>query len=250
MDVPKISLRRRSRALAVAGGALALGLCLIAPAEASSGEIIEASANGSLSTIAGSVTWTGCVNAVPPPPPGLVGPGETPPAPSPPYCAWAPYLTLGPGKSAADCTSADRRLASLGAGVSLLWSEASRSDLGSTAFSLSSVPLNSEANRLLCLSVLETAQTGKTLPCMPPGPPLPPGWHCPYANQTYVRILAAAPLPTPPVQPTAGTSTAPIGTAATVVHAPRRCRSAKAGFTPSRRPRCRRPKKHHRTTRS
>ena len=201
----------------VIGIAFAVALLMPTGALASSGEITRAEANAEWThgSISGSVTWTGCVNAVqpprPPPPPPPPQPPQplhlgSPSAPELPYCAWIPYATVGPASSSPDCSSADRRLPGLGEGVLLVWSGGERQGPGSTAFDLPSVSLDGAPGQLLCLSLTEIAQTDKTIPCAPPGEPLPPGWHCPYATASHPISLAEALLvaPSEPEEPPDG----------------------------------------------
>ncbi len=183
--------------------ALALSLAGPAGAIGSSGEFTRAEANADWTggSIAGSVTWTGCEHPVEPPQeppgPGPEGGGMTPLAPR--YCAWTPYVTVGPGFDASECAAPDRHLGQLGDGISLVWSGGETEALGTVAFDLSAVPLSGISPHLACISLIETAETGVELPCVPPGPPLPPGWHCPFRTARTDYTLAAASLLAPPV---------------------------------------------------
>jgi hypothetical protein len=180
------------------GVAFAVALFMPAAALASSGEITraEAIAEWTQGSVAGSVTWTGCANAVRPPTQSPGGPESPPPEPA--YCAWIPYATIGPASSSSDCSAAARQLHGLGEGVSLVWSGGERQGVGSAEFDLTDVSLSGEPEQLLCLSATEYAQTDRTIPCMPPGEPLPPGWHCPYAIASYPVFLAEMMLVTQP----------------------------------------------------
>lgn len=138
-------------------------------AKASSGEIARAAANGASTEaeVAGSVAWTGCTHSVPwpvrPPWPGPIvewsgEPGSPEKVWPPPYCAWIPFATLGPGTAASDCSVPGRRYPeSLGDGISLIWSGSERRDLGSEDFEVSGVPFRADAGRLVCLSAIEIA---------------------------------------------------------------------------------------------
>ena len=198
--------------------ALAAALALVGPAGAagSSGEFTraEANADGSLGSIAGSVTWTDCEYQAeyPKEPRGPEGEGEMPLAP--PYCAWTPYVTIGPGSDASECAATNRWLGQLGDGISLVWSGGETGAPGTMAFDLYAVPLSGTTPQLACLSVVETAETGEEIPCMPPGPPLPLGWHCPFLTARTNHALAVASILAAPI---AGTQPA------TVSHRRRAC---------------------------
>lgn len=125
-----MSDRRGVLATVVSVFACALALTLPAYSLAAGGEFTQAESNAGWTqgSLAGSVTWTGCENAVAPPVEGPENPGEggkstTPLAPESPYCGWTPYVTVGPGTGPAECDSAERQLGSLGPEVGLVWSE-------------------------------------------------------------------------------------------------------------------------------
>lgn len=205
-------------------GISAAGLCLAPPARASSGEITraEASSDWTHASIAGSVTWTGCENAVTPPlpPPDPPGPEEpegeprpesAPESPESPYCGWRAFAALSPSPN---CESPARVT---------VWSEGERTDLATASFELPEVPLGGQPGQYLCLGATEIAQTEQMLPCAPPARPLPPGWHCPYETASYPHLLASAPLTAGETQGGAPAE-APTGEPATHLRHPRRCR--------------------------
>jgi hypothetical protein len=222
-------------------GIIAASFCLASPTFAASGEIsrAEAAPDWMHASIAGSVTWTGCENVLtaPQPPEGPVGEEYeaesgfpwAPESSASPTCAWRAFAALSP---TADCESVARVT---------VWSEGERSDQGTASFDMPDVPLNGQSGQYLCLEVIEVAADGMTIPCVPPGEPVPPGWHCPYATTSFLHLLASAPLFA------AGAPSAdPIGMhpdqAAT--H-PRRCRRRAKGFV-SRKSGC---SSHHRRRR-
>jgi hypothetical protein len=189
------------------GAGLTLGVLPTADAAAATGTITRAQANADWTqgSVAGSVTWTGCVNAVTPPAESLPGPEEPLPepessrastssTPESPYCAWTPYLTVAPASSSPDCSAAVRQLPDLGEGVSLVWSGGERIETETVSFDVPNTPLDGKPEQLLCLSLTEVAQSGETIPCAPPGEPVPPGWHCPYKNNSYPYVLASTQL--------------------------------------------------------
>lgn len=197
---------------AVAGLVLATAAVAVPAASASSGTITRAEANPDWSqgSIAGSVEWTGCEHPSPEPPEEPQPPEEKPlsseepedwPPPAPYVdCAWTAYATVGPN-SAEGCSDTERQLPDLGSQVTRVWSDAG-TDIGDATFDLPAVALNGSPFQLLCLSVLETTHSSQTIPCVPPGEPIPPGWHCPYVVVSYYYALAAASLAVAPAKST------------------------------------------------
>jgi len=127
---------------------VALGVVLFAPSsaaaeDAASGEFTrtEASADWTLASVAGSITWNYCEF-----PPGW-NVSTT--------CSWLPYVTVGPGTDAADCSSASRRWEELGDGISVAWSGSESGKPGWAAFDLTEIPLSGKPGQLVCLSVVE-----------------------------------------------------------------------------------------------
>ncbi len=182
-----------------------------ASALASTGEITRATASRDWTqgSIAGSVSWTGCVHAVQPP--TSTGPGPLPPpepSPEPPYCGWIPYVTVAPISVSADCAADSRRWPDLGEGVSLAWSGGERLAAGVAQFDLPEVPLDGSPGQLFCLAAIERASSG-TIPCVPPGEPVPPGWHCPYNIISYFIQFDSASIQAPP--PDLGLPSEPAG---------------------------------------
>jgi len=159
-----------------------------AAALGTSGRITLAEANTAWTQahIAGTVEWSKCDH-------GIGGQSE-PGSPPPPPCEWTPYATVGPGTPAADCSSPGREWPDLSNGVSLAWFGGARSGSGAATagFDVPDLALSGEPGQLLCLSLLEVAFTGKTIPCAPPGEPIPPGWHCPYVYEYVQHQLASA----------------------------------------------------------
>lgn len=226
--------RGQGVALSVAGLIL-LGLVLAPTALATNGAVTRAEANPTWTqaSIAGSVTWTGCVNAVSPPasPPE---PGSPPSGPEAPYCGWRAFATVGPS---GDCSTVDSDWPT-GYDGTTVWTEDLRTDLATVSFDLPQVPLGGEPGQYVCLGVVEVAQTGRTLPCAPPGEPIPPGWHCPYVMASYLHILASTALQTEP--PALGSPDA--GSVGEAPH--RRCRAGKHGVAHADKRRC--GNHHHR----
>jgi hypothetical protein len=138
--------------------------------------------------VAGSVSWTGCENVAPVPPSTLPGPEPSEPSepPDSSYCGWIPYATIGP---VGDCSSAERELPSLGPEVEAIWVGEERTDLGTANFEAADLPLHRSLPQLLCLSVIEVADTAAPIPCVPPGETVPSGWHCPYKRADYFYAL-------------------------------------------------------------
>ncbi|MGN6254665.1 MAG: hypothetical protein ACTHO8_06745 [Solirubrobacterales bacterium] len=168
----------------------ALALCLLAPAGAvaASGQITRslATPDWSYASIAGSVTWTGCeleAPKKPPEPPREEGEEELPPVDKPPpYCGWTPFVTVGPGSQASECSLPGREQPrSLGSGVTLAWEGSERRSEETAAFDVSGVPLSGGVGQLVCLSILEGAANFP--------------WH---AERTIP--LASAPLTAEPLQ--------------------------------------------------
>jgi hypothetical protein len=160
-----------------------------------SGEVTRATASADWTegSVAGSYTWIGCANAVTPP---AESPFETSESP-PPYCAWIPYATIGPGVSESECASTDRDWPDLGEDVTVAWWGGEFKGADMAKFKVPGILLDGASGQLLCLSAIEVAQSDETIPCVPPGPPLPQGWHCPYENRAYTHDLAAALLAAP-----------------------------------------------------
>jgi hypothetical protein len=114
---------------------------VVEPPEAPRGEIVRALANAdwTRSSIAGSVTWDGCIRTVGPPTS---------------FCAWIPYTTVGPGTSQSVCASAERDWSSLGEDVSLVSWGGEGIGAGVYEFDLPGIWLDHSAD-LLCLAVIE-----------------------------------------------------------------------------------------------
>jgi hypothetical protein len=194
--------------------AITLAALTISPgiAMASSGEITRAEANSdwTLGSIAGAVEWTGCEHwvaytAYPYYEWGEPYPeyrGAPKPAPPPPYCGWTPYATVGPGSQLSDCNSKDRRLSSLGEGITLVWSgEEHRRferDFTETAeFDISAIPLSGGTKQLACLALIETAP--QPIACIQIV-----GFYCPpYVMGSYRHEVASAFL-AGPLEPPVG----------------------------------------------
>lgn len=149
------------------------------------GQITEALASPDWmrGSFAGTVEWSGCAHPVPPP----SGPSSSYTA-----CTWTAYATVGPGTSEEACLSPDRQLNSLGAGVQLVWQGEARTEAGSESFAVADFPMDGAAGKVLCLAATEVGTDGKTIPCLPPGEPIPPGWHCPYHQVTYFSSLGSS----------------------------------------------------------
>jgi hypothetical protein len=127
-------------------------------------------------------------------------------------CGWIPYATVGPGTSQADCSSAGRRLDSLGQGVQLVWEGKEIGGPGSAGYDLQDVQLENGPNSpLLCLSAVEAV--AESIMCA--AEELPGGATCPpyVVEHVYYQLDSAlleppsvegpttAPALSPPVQP-------------------------------------------------
>lgn len=157
----------------------AVVLCLWAPASSfgsASGEIFHAVGEEGAVSSGGGVEWEGCDHRVPPTPPRPPTPPYPPGypwevgpyvvvSPSPPYCGWIPFATIGPGSSEADCSSADRaRPDELGEDVRLVWLGEEQRALGSQEFDASALSASEETDRLVCLSLIEIAPVAVVCP--------------------------------------------------------------------------------------
>jgi hypothetical protein len=181
----------------------------LASGPSSSGEISRAqvSPDWTMASIAGVASRTNeCVEPPEEPePPEGPEPGEssgpTPPIEpeSPPQmCGWIPYATVGPGTSQADCSSAGRRLDSLGQGVQLVWEGKEIGGPGSAGYDLQDVQLENGPNGpLLCLSAVEAVV--ESLMCEVEEE----GGTCPYVvEHAYYQLDSALLEPaTPSVSP-------------------------------------------------
>jgi hypothetical protein len=146
-----------------------LALALPVAAQASSGEISRfvVDSDWTKGSIAASITWTECAWVIPPKGPErpeLPYPDDPDPMPTiePSWasCYWVPYATVGPDWDPTKCSSRQRQLSTLGAGVRLIWSEDKRVSPGSAAFDLSGIDLDGSREQLLCLSVSKIAPYG------------------------------------------------------------------------------------------
>lgn len=232
----------------------ALGLLgLASSALASTGEITTAVANseGTEAEIAGSVNWTGCTHSVPwpmkPPRPRPIveWPGE-PESPEkvwpPPYCAWIPFATLGPGTAASDCSVPGRRYPdSLGDGIVLIWSGSERRDLGNEDFEVPGIPLGADSGRLVCLSVIEIAPS-RAFAC-----PAYVGFECPPFMMAHFPLSMDSALvepETPPQRPPPERPVDPPGSGGSTPPASGKARKCVKRAKGAQRPRARHCKRH------
>jgi hypothetical protein len=171
----------------------------------------QATSDWTTASIAGVAVRPGdCIEPPKGPEPGP-GEGEEPlegptiidgPDSAPWTCGWIPYLTVGPGSVASDCSSWGRRWNSLGSEVQLLWLGPEDRGGGPLGFDLSGAPLEyGAAATLLCLAAVEAVPEGVGCPAVE-------GVKCPpYAivHRTYqldsAVLEATEPdlgLPSPP----------------------------------------------------
>lgn len=153
-------MRGLIRVVAVLAAALVLAVLAPASASATSGAITKAlaSSDWSSATVAGWVTWTGCgLQAPEPEPPKEEGEEELPPVgPVVTGCSWTPFVTIGPGTEASECSGPGRqRPEAPGPGVVLAWQGATSRAEGTVGFEISDSPLDGGKNQLVCLSILE-----------------------------------------------------------------------------------------------
>jgi hypothetical protein len=182
---------RRTVRFGVATAAIVVFAALLAPgALASSGQINEAiaSPDWSSASITGSVTWNGCEpHGQPKKPDKPDKPGESPKgSPSPRYCGWIPFLTVGPGSIGAGCNSPQRLAPESSPGVTLSWLESEKVDQGTAYFSVSEVSLDGVDDLLICLAVIEVATDYESV-CM-----IPEHWECPanpYPIHRFPHVL-------------------------------------------------------------
>jgi hypothetical protein len=187
---------RSIRGVAVLVGALGIAAVAATTALGTAGQISKASvaSDWTRGSFAGEMEWTGCTHLPP------KEESKEPGSPDPFTCTWTAYATVGPGASPEACLGSDHHLGSLGAEVQLVWQSAPRTGVGSEAFEVNDLPLNGVPGKVFCLATAEQGTDGSTIPCVPPGEPIPPGWHCPYRRVTYFstldsRVLEVAPLP-------------------------------------------------------
>jgi hypothetical protein len=143
---------------------LAVSAIAAASASAATGQITRALAtpDWSQASIAGSVTWTACELEPPeekpgPEPPKEEGEEELPPVgPVVTGCDWTPFVTIGPGTEASECSAPGRQKPeALGPGIVLAWQGPKSSAKGTVGFEISGFPLDGSKNQLVCLSMLE-----------------------------------------------------------------------------------------------
>jgi hypothetical protein len=143
---------------------LAVSAIAVASASAATGQITRALATPDWSqpSIAGSVTWTGCELEEPKRPPEKEPPKEEGEEELPPVgpvvigCNWTPFVTIGPGTEASECSAPGRQQPeALGPGIALAWKGSKSSAEGTVGFEISEFPLNGSKNQLVCLSMLE-----------------------------------------------------------------------------------------------
>lgn len=147
--------------------ALMVSAIVVASASATTGQITRALATPewSYASIAGSVAWTGCELEEPKRPPEKEPPkeeGEEEPPPVGPIvigCNWTPFVTIGPGTEASECSAPGRQQPeALGPGIVLAWKGPTSEVEGTVGFDISQFPLGGSKNRLVCLSMLEKLQ--------------------------------------------------------------------------------------------
>jgi|GEM_PF-6328687 len=220
--------------------ALFVSVLLPGPSQAvgTKGEITSATlgADGTTARIAGSVTWEGCEAPIPDPlepPREPPEEGEPEEEPHPIGILWPldscnsdPYLTIGPGATAADCGSTSRDLSQLpSADVVLAWDGTELRAPGSQSFDVSAVPVPG-VGRLVCLATRETGSAtcfGGRLDEV-----------CEHGFST-TQILAAA-LLAEPGGPLAGSAPPAPGSGGRITH--RRCRNRTRATPVSRRKKC------------
>lgn len=143
---------------------LAMSAIVVPSVSAATGQITRALAtpDWSQASIAGSVTWTGCElespKEEPKQPPKEEGEEEELPPVGPVVtgCNWTPFVTIGPGTEASECSAPERRQPeALGPGIVLAWKGSQSSAGGTVGFEISEFPLDGSKNRLVCLSMLE-----------------------------------------------------------------------------------------------
>lgn len=149
--------------------------------------------------------------------PGLPRQSGSPPIQpdTPPWdCGWTAYATVGPGTSIDDCSSAERRWGSIGAGVQVIWEGEEVTGPGSVSFGLPGLALEyGAAAPLLCLSAVESVREGVMCPEEEESCP-------PFAVVHASRQLDAALLQ----PPAAEAAVSPAGPISSQPAAPRPCR--------------------------
>lgn len=157
-------MRGSIRVAAVLAAALALVALAPASASAATGAITKALAtpDWTSATVAGSVTWAGCELQPPkspeePEPPKEEAEEEPPPVgPVITGCSWTPFVTIGPGTDASECSAPGRQQPeALGPGIVLAWKGSTSAAEGTVSFEISDMPLDGSKNQLVCLSLLE-----------------------------------------------------------------------------------------------
>jgi hypothetical protein len=206
----------------------------LASGPSSSGEISRAqvSSDWTTASIAGVANRINeCVEPPEEPEPEGPEPGESS-GPMPPIepespprmCGWIPYATVGPGASQADCSSAGRRLDSLGQDVQLVWAGKEIEGPGSASYDLQDVQLENGPNSpLLCLSAVEAVV--ESVMCE-----VVEGGTCPYAIEHAYYQLDSALLepPTPSMgNPTAISALSPPARSRIFPGRVRYCRTVK-----------------------